>query len=191
MPDFSIYKVDLDAPQPNGRRGESPRSAFGKYNNLTDELAAELDRKVAIREGKGGSGYVQNESGNVLFLRWGDAAVQNQIVASVDSTRQGFLFHSGNFTAGSGWERSANGKMRQWGAINGLGDVQVVFPIAFTAAVSSIVVTLVGNFDSVSTAVGMIRQADLNGFVCQKRYINGGGAVGLASQMAYFVAYGA
>lgn len=191
MPDLSIYKVDLDAPQPNGRRGESPRSAFGKYNNLTDEVAAELDGKVTVRAGKGGSGYVLNEGGNVLKLQWSDASSPNQIVASVDSTRQGFLFHSGNFTAGSGWERSANGKLRQWGAINGLGDVQVVFPIAFTTAVSSIVLTLVGNFDAFSTAVGMIRQVDPNGFVCQKRYINSGGATGLANQTAYFVAYGA
>lgn len=38
MPDLSLYKVDLDTPQPNGRKGESPRSAFTKYNDLIDEL---------------------------------------------------------------------------------------------------------------------------------------------------------
>ncbi|MBY3671854.1 hypothetical protein HKH62_04635 [Vibrio cholerae] len=38
MPDLSIYKVNLDTPQPNGRKGESPRSAFTKYNDLVTQL---------------------------------------------------------------------------------------------------------------------------------------------------------
>lgn len=38
MPDLSAYKVDLDTPQPNGRLGESPRTAFTKQNDLTDRL---------------------------------------------------------------------------------------------------------------------------------------------------------
>lgn len=38
MADLSLYKVDLDAPQPDGRRGESPRSAFTKYNDALDAL---------------------------------------------------------------------------------------------------------------------------------------------------------
>lgn len=38
MTDLSLYKVDLDTPQPNGRKGESPRSAFTKYNDLVTQL---------------------------------------------------------------------------------------------------------------------------------------------------------
>ncbi len=38
MPDLSIYKVNLDTPQPDGRKGESPRAAFTKYNDLVDDL---------------------------------------------------------------------------------------------------------------------------------------------------------
>lgn len=43
MPDFSLYRVDLDTPQPNGRLGESPRAAFTKYNDLLDALGATVD----------------------------------------------------------------------------------------------------------------------------------------------------
>jgi len=45
MPDLSAYKVDLDTPQPNGGRGESPRAAFTKYNGALDALenSVELD----------------------------------------------------------------------------------------------------------------------------------------------------
>ncbi|EKO3657003.1 hypothetical protein M3908_003511 [Vibrio metschnikovii] len=38
MADLSLYKVDLDTPQPNGRNGESPRAAFTKYNDLIAQL---------------------------------------------------------------------------------------------------------------------------------------------------------
>ena len=38
MADLSLYKVDLDTPQPNGRNGESPRAAFTKYNDLVAQL---------------------------------------------------------------------------------------------------------------------------------------------------------
>ncbi|MDV2299591.1 phage major tropism determinant [Vibrio cholerae] len=38
MPDLSIYKVNLDTPQPDGRKGESPRVAFTKYNDLVSFL---------------------------------------------------------------------------------------------------------------------------------------------------------
>lgn len=40
--DLSIYKVDLDTDQPNGGKGESPRSAFTKYNNSLDTINGEL-----------------------------------------------------------------------------------------------------------------------------------------------------
>lgn len=50
MPDLSAYKVDLDTPQSNGRRGESPRIAFTKHNDLTDRLQGFVE--------KGGNGLV-------------------------------------------------------------------------------------------------------------------------------------
>lgn len=40
--DLSIYKIDLDTDQPNGGKGESPRSAFTKYNNSLDAISGEL-----------------------------------------------------------------------------------------------------------------------------------------------------
>ena len=39
---LNIYKVDLDTDQPNGGKGESPRSAFTKYNNSLDAISGEL-----------------------------------------------------------------------------------------------------------------------------------------------------
>lgn len=36
--DPATYKVNLDTPQPDGRKGESPRNAFTKYNALVDAL---------------------------------------------------------------------------------------------------------------------------------------------------------
>lgn len=38
MADFTTYSVDIDTLQPDGRRGESPRSAFTKYNALLSGL---------------------------------------------------------------------------------------------------------------------------------------------------------
>ncbi|EOX4280325.1 hypothetical protein ACPF34_003419 [Vibrio cholerae] len=46
MPDLSLYKVDLDTPQPNGRMGESPRSAFTKYNDLVKALEGGITGSV-------------------------------------------------------------------------------------------------------------------------------------------------
>ena len=43
MADFSLYQVDLDTPQPNGRKGESPRAAFTKYNDFLAALGSMVD----------------------------------------------------------------------------------------------------------------------------------------------------
>ncbi len=43
MPDYSAYQVDLDTPQPGGGRGESPRSAFTKVNELMTTLGTDID----------------------------------------------------------------------------------------------------------------------------------------------------
>ncbi|ENM3720991.1 hypothetical protein Q3S85_000674 [Vibrio cholerae] len=46
MPDLSIYKVNLDTPQPDGRKGESPRAAFTKYNDLVKALEGGITGSV-------------------------------------------------------------------------------------------------------------------------------------------------
>lgn len=43
MPDYSAYQIDLDTPQPGGGRGESPRSAFTKVNELMVTLGTDID----------------------------------------------------------------------------------------------------------------------------------------------------
>jgi len=50
MPDLSAFMVDLDTLQPNGGRGESPRSAFTKHNGALAVLenAVELDSEGLI-----------------------------------------------------------------------------------------------------------------------------------------------
>lgn len=50
MPDLSLYKVDLDTPQPSGRTGESPRAAFTKYNEALEEIEGGF---VPAEAGKG------------------------------------------------------------------------------------------------------------------------------------------
>ena len=47
MPDYSQFRVDLNSPQPGGGRGESPRSAFGKHNDLTDAVQADMNKAVS------------------------------------------------------------------------------------------------------------------------------------------------
>ncbi|GIA27444.1 hypothetical protein FXE96_09745 [Vibrio cholerae] len=48
MPDLSIYKVNLDTPQPEGRKGESPRVAFTKYNDLISYLEGNTGSGVSL-----------------------------------------------------------------------------------------------------------------------------------------------
>ncbi|WP_162813009.1 hypothetical protein [Vibrio cholerae] len=48
MPDLSIYKVNLDTPQPDGRKGESPRVAFTKYNDLVSYLEDNTGAAVSL-----------------------------------------------------------------------------------------------------------------------------------------------
>lgn len=43
MPDYSAYQIDLDTPQPGGGRGESPRSAFTKVNELMVTLGTDIE----------------------------------------------------------------------------------------------------------------------------------------------------
>lgn len=42
MADYQQYKVDIDTINPNGKRGEQPRSAFLKLNELIDILESAI-----------------------------------------------------------------------------------------------------------------------------------------------------
>lgn len=47
MVNYSQFKVDLDSPQPGGRRGESPRSAFQKGRDFLDAVQADMNKAVS------------------------------------------------------------------------------------------------------------------------------------------------
>ena len=72
MPSLAPYKVDLDTPQPNGGRGEAPRSAFTKGNTVLDLLSGVVDGPYdstpgqLLKVGYGGLGirFTLNESRN-------------------------------------------------------------------------------------------------------------------------------
>ncbi|MBF4442733.1 hypothetical protein, partial [Vibrio anguillarum] len=71
MADLSLYKVDLDTPQPNGRKGESPRAAFTKYNDLLAHLEA----------GGGGSFISATEPTQTFaFMEWIDTSTTPAII---------------------------------------------------------------------------------------------------------------
>ncbi|MBT2965621.1 hypothetical protein [Vibrio anguillarum] len=71
MTDLSLYKVDLDTPQPNGRKGESPRAAFTKYNDLLAHLEA----------GGGGSFISATEPTQTFaFMEWIDTSTTPAII---------------------------------------------------------------------------------------------------------------
>lgn len=48
MPDYSVYHIDLDTPQPGGGRGESPRAAFTKVNELMDAVGQDLETVAEV-----------------------------------------------------------------------------------------------------------------------------------------------
>lgn len=83
MPDLSLYKVDLDTPQPDGpngekRRGESPRAAFTKYNEALEEIEGGF---VPAEAGKGLSTNDYDDTAQEAVNGMGTAASRN--VASI------------------------------------------------------------------------------------------------------------
>ena len=71
MTDLSLYKVDLDTAQPNGRKGESPRSAFSKYNDLVEQ----------IENGVTGQYVGVNEpAAPFAFLEWIDSSTSPALI---------------------------------------------------------------------------------------------------------------
>ncbi len=73
MPDLSIYKVNLDTPQPDGRKGESPRVAFTKYNDLVSFLEENI--------GAGGSLISDLEPTETFaFMEWIDTSTTPAVI---------------------------------------------------------------------------------------------------------------
>ncbi len=73
MPDLSIYKVNLDTPQPDGRKGESPRVAFTKYNDLISYLEDNI--------GAGGSLISNLEPTETFaFMEWIDTSTTPAVI---------------------------------------------------------------------------------------------------------------
>ncbi|MFJ3465370.1 pyocin knob domain-containing protein [Achromobacter spanius] len=50
MPDYSAFQIDLDTPQTGGGRGESPRSAFTKINELMAALGIDIGDAISADE---------------------------------------------------------------------------------------------------------------------------------------------
>lgn len=50
MPDYSAFHIDLDTPQAGGGRGESPRSAFTKVNELIAALGVDIGDAISADE---------------------------------------------------------------------------------------------------------------------------------------------
>ncbi|HFG1874655.1 TPA: hypothetical protein ACGF19_003648 [Vibrio cholerae] len=73
MSDLSIYKVNLDTPQPDGRKGESPRVAFTKYNDLISYLEDNI--------GAGGSLISDLEPTETFaFMEWIDTSTTPAVI---------------------------------------------------------------------------------------------------------------
>lgn len=88
MPDLSLYKVDLDTPQPDGpngekRRGESPRAAFTKYNEALEEIEGGF---VPAQTGKGLSTNDYDNTAKQKVDEMGTAASWNVMTSLVDVT---------------------------------------------------------------------------------------------------------
>ncbi|WP_158138641.1 hypothetical protein [Vibrio metschnikovii] len=86
MADLSLYKVDLDTPQPDGpngekRRGESPRTAFTKYNDALDEIGGVFVEK---EEGKGLSTNDYDDAAKEKVDAMGSAASRNVMTSLTD-----------------------------------------------------------------------------------------------------------
>ena len=69
MADFSDFEVDLDTPQPNGRKGESPRAAFSKHNDLLAELAKRVEAVSATAPSPAWPFMTWADTANMLLKR--------------------------------------------------------------------------------------------------------------------------
>lgn len=93
MPDYSLYKVDLDTVRPNPNdntktlRGDAPRTAFTKYNDLLTAL-------------KGSTTFVGNEepSDPVAYMEWLDTSVNPPVKRIRYGNNSGWYVPSYNTT---------------------------------------------------------------------------------------------
>lgn len=69
MADLGLYKVDLTTEQPGGRRGESPRAAFTKYNDLIDTLRGVVEHVGASAP-----------TNPVAYMQWLDTGVNPAMI---------------------------------------------------------------------------------------------------------------
>lgn len=83
MPDLSLYKVDLDTPQPSGRTGESPRAAFTKYNEALEEIEGGF---VPAEAGKGLSTHDYDNTAKQKVDEMGTAASRDIVASPTDVT---------------------------------------------------------------------------------------------------------
>ncbi|HGY0939434.1 TPA: hypothetical protein ACNUTR_002112 [Vibrio cholerae] len=87
MPDLSIYKVNLDTPQPDGRKGESPRVAFTKYNDLVSFLEENTGAAGSLisflEENTGAAGSLISDlepTETFAFMEWIDTSTTPAVI---------------------------------------------------------------------------------------------------------------
>lgn len=83
------------------------------------------------------------------------------------------------------------GFLVKWGTLAGLGDVVLTFPVAFPTACFGVSSTMVGALAlSTNSTSCSVRNITAINCVLQKRYADSGGAVGYATQDAFWIAIG-
>jgi len=91
MADYDSYKVNLDVSQPGGRKGESPRAAFTKYNSLVDKLEDDkskvLLKGITVTKNSGGSYVKQAKSPIIMNNYWSPGEANGIFTSRVDSGR--------------------------------------------------------------------------------------------------------
>lgn len=66
--DYTLFLIDLDTPQPEGRRGESPRAAFTKYNEAIEQVQADFEEMELTV-----TGILRVDSGRFIRAPWSGA----------------------------------------------------------------------------------------------------------------------
>ncbi|MBD9384937.1 tail fiber domain-containing protein [Achromobacter sp. ACM02] len=133
MVDYSQYEVDLDSPQPGGRRGESPRSAFKKKNDFLYAVQEDMNKAV-FRNGSltdrnlnnvyepgdhncpytadatPERNYPTKAAGKLRVTRWGDRREDViQEYMAIDNTS----FYRFNYSGWNEWQRALKSSASQ------------------------------------------------------------------------------
>ncbi len=115
MADLSLYKVDLDTPQPDGRRGESPRSAFTKYNDALDALRGVVE-------------HIGNTPppNPLPYMQWVDTSVESAMLRRRSADNTAWVEIGPAFQAlGSAAGASLDDLLTKAGNLAGLDDVSM------------------------------------------------------------------